>query len=129
MAVELGADQIRVNTIAPDTTPSRAVFEVIDPEIMAKLSKLSEQTLAQTFNMYIPQKRAPCEEDLANAVLFLASDLSRTITGTTLHVDGGTMAASGFIDWPFGDGHMPAPMAETLRRLFRSIEETGPSSP
>ncbi len=129
MAVELGADHIRVNTIAPDTTPSRAVFEVIDAEILEKLSRLSEQTLAQTFNMYIPQKRAPGEEDLANAVLFLASDLSRAITGTTLHVDGGTMAASGFIDWPFGDGYMPAPMAETLRRLFRNIEETGPSDP
>jgi hypothetical protein len=36
------------------------------------------------------------------------------------------MAASGFIDWPFGDGYMPAPMAETLRRLFRNIEENGP---
>ena len=31
---------------------------------------------------------------------------------------GGTMAAAGFLDWPFGDGFMPAPPAQTLRRLF-----------
>ena len=54
---------------------------MIDAEILEKLSRLSEQTLAQTFNMYIPQKRAPGEEDLANAVLFLASDLSRSDHG------------------------------------------------
>ena len=40
---------------------------------------------------YVPQKRAPTVDDVVNGVLFLASDLSRTITGTTLHVDGGTM--------------------------------------
>jgi hypothetical protein len=51
-------------------------------------------------------------------VLFLASDLSRAITGTTLHVDGGTIAALGFLDWPFGDGFMPAPLGGTLRQLF-----------
>jgi hypothetical protein len=53
-------------------------------------------------------------------VLFLASDLAAFVTGTTLHVDGGTMAAAGFIDWPFGDGYLPVPMDGTLGRLFRS---------
>ena len=118
VAVELAAEGIRVNLIAPDTTPSRTSNTSLEPDMMAKFSALPEHALAQVYGMYIPQKKAPSEEDLANAVLFLASDLSRSITGTTLHVDGGTMAASGFIDWPFGDGYGPAPLPETVSRLF-----------
>lgn len=45
--------------------------------------------------------------DIVNGVLFLASDLSRSITGTTLHIDGGTSADLGFLDWPYGDRFMP----------------------
>ena len=74
--------------------------------------------LAESMKMYVPQKKAPAVEDLVNGVLFLASDLSRAITGTTLHIDGGTIAALGFIDWPFGDSFMPAPLGGTLRHLF-----------
>jgi hypothetical protein len=80
---------------------------------------LPPDVLAQWYKIYIPQKHAPAQEDLANAVLFLASDLSRAITGITLHVDGGTMAASGFLDWPFGDGFGPAPMPGTLSAMFK----------
>jgi hypothetical protein len=29
------------------------------------------------------------------------------------------MAAAGMLDWPFGDGHMPIPLAGTLGRMFR----------
>ena len=85
---------------------------------MASLEDIPAEVRLQSYNMYIPQKHAPTQEDLGNAVLFLASDFSRAITGTSLHVDGGTMAAAGFLDWPFGDGFMPAPPAQTLRRLF-----------
>ena len=128
MAVELGAEGIRVNLIAPDTTPSRTNFAAIDPALLAKLESLSPDTLAQTYKMYIPQKRAPSEEDLSNAVLFLVSDLSRAITGITLHVDGGTSASLGFIDWPFGDGFIPAPMSGTLARLFERDGDTAAKS-
>ena len=53
--------------------------------------------------IYVPQKRAPSIDDVVNGVLFLASDLSRSITGTTLHIDGGTIASLGWIDWPDGE--------------------------
>ena len=118
LAVELAAERIRVNLIAPDTTPSVTSMNAMEPELRARISALPEQALAEVYRMYIPQKCAPTEEELADAVLFLASDLSRSITGTTLHVDGGTMAASGFIDWPYGDGYAPAPLPETITRLF-----------
>jgi hypothetical protein len=57
-------------------------------------------------------------DDLADAVRFLASDLSAYVTGTTIHVDGGTPAALGFLNWPFGDSWLPAPFAGTLTRLY-----------
>jgi hypothetical protein len=44
--------------------------------------------------------------------------MSRSITGTTLHIDGGTIAALGFIDWPYEDSFMPAPLGGTLKQLF-----------
>jgi len=127
MAVELGAEGIRVNTIAPDTTPARGSYSALTAHDLAKLDELGEEALAQSYKMYIPQKKAPAVDDLVNAVLFLASDLARAITGITLHVDGGTMAAFGFIDWPFGDGFMPAPLGGTVSRLFDSDRQASPN--
>jgi NAD(P)-dependent dehydrogenase (short-subunit alcohol dehydrogenase family) len=118
LAVELGPEQIRVNTIAPDSSPSHSRKTRDDHKRAARRASLSPEARAQGVRMYIPQKRAPSEQDLANAVLFLCSDLSRAITGIALPVDGGTSASLGFIEWPFGDGHGPSPQPETLRRLF-----------
>jgi NAD(P)-dependent dehydrogenase (short-subunit alcohol dehydrogenase family) len=118
LAVELAAEGIRVNTIAPDTTPSRTSSSSASPEYMAKWHALPEAARAAGMDMYIPQKHPPSQEDLANAVLVLISDLSRSITGMTLHVDGGTMASAGFIDWPFDHKWGPAPGVELLARLF-----------
>jgi NAD(P)-dependent dehydrogenase (short-subunit alcohol dehydrogenase family) len=119
MAVELAAEGIRVNLIAPDTTPSRASWASADEAYLVKYNALSPEARAKGLEMYIPQKRQPSQDDLADAVLVLVSDLSRSITGMVLHVDGGTMASSGFIDWPFGDGFGPVPRTESLARLFK----------
>jgi 3-oxoacyl-[acyl-carrier protein] reductase len=118
LAVELGADGIRVNLIAPDTSPARASNSALYPEDFAKLAALGEDAFAKAFNMYVPLKKAPSVDDVVNGVLFLASDLSRSITGTTLHIDGGTIASLGFLDWPYGDSFMPAPLGGSLARLF-----------
>ena len=122
LAVELAQEGIRVNTIAPDTTPSRTSFSSASPEFMAKYLALPEEARAAGMAMYIPQKEPPSQEDLANAVLMLVSDLTRSITGITLHVDGGTMASAGFIDWPFDHKWGPAPGVETLAKLFAGGE-------
>jgi NAD(P)-dependent dehydrogenase (short-subunit alcohol dehydrogenase family) len=119
MAVELGAERIRVNCIAPDTTNSQGNIQALDPADLAEMGKLPPGAGGQGLQWYIPMKEQPPVEALADAVLFLASDMSRFISGQTLHVDGGTMAAAGMIDWPFGDGHMPIPLAGTLSRVFR----------
>lgn len=116
LAVELGKDQIRVNCLASDTTLARASNSALYPEDFARLAELGEDALAKAMAIYVPQKVAPSVEDVINGVLFLCSDLSRAITGTTLHVDGGTSAAMGFLDWP-GDSFMPAPLGATLKKL------------
>ena len=118
LAVELGPQRIRVNALAPDTTSTPGSLKTLEPEIFARMATLPPEAAGAGMQMYIPLKEQPSVDDVANGVLFLASDLSRAITGTTLHVDGGTWAAGGFMDWPFGDGPCPAPLGGTLERLY-----------
>jgi len=122
MAVELAAQGIRCNCVVPDTTPSAGNLAALSEQARSRAFALPANVRAKGYEMYIPMKRAPGVDALANAVLFLASDLSRFVTGTAIHVDGGTWAASGFIDWPHGDGHLPAPLAGSLGKLFSSDE-------
>ncbi|MBG6120031.1 MULTISPECIES: SDR family NAD(P)-dependent oxidoreductase [unclassified Sphingobium] len=118
MAVELGAEGIRCNCVVPDTTPSRGNMTALGPEMVARLRDLPAEIQPAGRDMYVPMRRSPLPEELANGVLFLASGLASAVTGIDLHVDGGTSAASGFIDWPHGDGHVPTPLAGSLPRLF-----------
>jgi len=81
LALELVSFNIRVNAIAPGAidTPMTASSEQ-DPKTM-------EGTLAR-----IPMHRIGKPEEVSNAVLFLASDRSSYITGSTIIVDGGWLA-------------------------------------
>jgi len=117
LAVELGKDMIRVNCLASDTTLARASNAALAPEDFERLAALGDDALAKSIEFYVPQKRPPTVEEVVDGVIFLVSDLSRTVTGTTLHVDGGTHAAFGFLDWPYGDSFMPAPLGGTLKKL------------
>ncbi|HFX18116.1 MAG TPA: 3-oxoacyl-[acyl-carrier-protein] reductase [Flavobacteriales bacterium] len=76
VAKELGSRNIRCNAIAPGFIETEMTKEL--PE------KVIEEWLAK-----IPLKRTGKPEDVANACLFLASDLSSYITGQVLTVDGG----------------------------------------
>lgn len=55
---------------------------------------------------------------VVGGVVFRTCDLSRTVTGQTLIVDGGTYAAFGFLERPGGDSFMPAPLGGTLKMMF-----------
>ena len=48
------------------------------------------------WRMWVPMGRPGTPEDVAGAALFLASPLSEFVTGTTIHVDGGRLAAGGW---------------------------------
>ena len=78
VALELGSRNIRSNVIAPG---------FIETEMT---SKLDEEKVAD-WRSGIPLKRGGTPEDIANACVFLASDLSAYITGQTLNVDGGML--------------------------------------
>ncbi|MGB0254887.1 MAG: 3-oxoacyl-[acyl-carrier-protein] reductase [Flavobacteriaceae bacterium] len=78
VALELGSRNIRSNVIAPG---------FIETEMTGKLS---EDVVAQ-WRAGIPLKRGGTPEDVANACLFLASDLSAYITGQVVNVDGGML--------------------------------------
>ena len=78
VALELGSRNIRCNAIAPG---------FIETEMTAVLP---EETV-KTWRDAIPLKRGGTPEDVANACVFLASELSSYITGQTLHVDGGML--------------------------------------
>ena len=76
VALELGSRNIRSNVIAPG---------FIETEMTGKL----DEATVQGWRDAIPLKRGGSPEDIANACVFLASDMSAYITGQTLSVDGG----------------------------------------
>ncbi len=76
LALELGERRIRVNCVAPDVIPT--------PGIGGDLP------------VKTPLPVAGHVDDVAGAVIYLASDLARFVTGTTIHVDGGNLAAGGW---------------------------------
>lgn len=78
IALELGSRNIRSNVIAPG---------FIETEMTAKL----DEKTVDVWRNAIPLKRGGVPEDIANACVFLASDLSAYITGQTLNVDGGML--------------------------------------
>jgi 3-oxoacyl-[acyl-carrier protein] reductase len=78
VAAELGSRNIRCNSIAPGFIETE-MTEVLNPDVV------------QQWRESIPLKRGGSTEDVANATLFLASDMSAYITGQTLHVCGGML--------------------------------------
>src|SRR4029453_2844898 len=103
---------------APATPRGGGNSPAIPEPLRSRMAAVPMPAMMQALGMYVPLKSPPTPEDLADGVLFLASDLSRCVTGTTLHVDGGTMAAAGFLEWPFGEGHLPVAAPTSARRLF-----------
>ncbi|QOW11116.1 3-oxoacyl-[acyl-carrier-protein] reductase [Kaistella flava (ex Peng et al. 2021)] len=78
IALELGSRNIRCNAIAPG---------FIETEMTAAL----DEKTVQGWRESIPLKRGGQPEDVANACVFLASDMSNYITGQVLNVDGGML--------------------------------------
>lgn len=75
LARELAADKIRVNAVAPGVT---------DTDMVANLPDAVREGIQKT----IPLGRIGTPEDVANAFLYLASDLASYVTGEILSVDG-----------------------------------------
>jgi 2-hydroxycyclohexanecarboxyl-CoA dehydrogenase len=94
LAVEVGGLGVRVNGIAPDLadtpqTPAASMLRGRDPALVQS---------------WVPLARFGDVADYAEVALFLASDQSRFVTGHTIPVDGGTLAASGWYRRADGKG-------------------------
>jgi NAD(P)-dependent dehydrogenase (short-subunit alcohol dehydrogenase family) len=76
LALELGDRMIRVKCIAPDVIPTPGIGNVVTTPT--------------------PLARRGDVDDVAGAAVVLASDLSGFVTGSTIHVDGGNLAAAGW---------------------------------
>jgi NAD(P)-dependent dehydrogenase (short-subunit alcohol dehydrogenase family) len=89
-ALELATHGIRVNALAPDITWTEGLA-AIAPDPAGQQER---------FGLTVPMGRAGHVDEMAGAAIFLASELSSYITGQTIHVDGGTHAASGWYHHP-----------------------------
>ena len=82
LARELGRDGIRVNCVAPTAVPTEGTKEFFGEKLDRQMKIVAAgQSLAGILN----------PEDVVGAVLFLAGDTSRFVTGQTIMVDGGTV--------------------------------------
>jgi 3-oxoacyl-[acyl-carrier protein] reductase len=96
-ALELAPHGIRVNAIAPDITLTEG------------LAQLSGDVGVQRMGDIVPLGRPGHVDEIASAAVFLASDMSAYLTGQTLHVDGGTHAASGWYHDPKTEDYQLGP--------------------
>ena len=78
IAAELGSRNIRCNAIAPGF-------------IETEMTEVLDQQVVESWRNSIPLKRGGQPIDVANATVFLASEMSAYITGQTLHVCGGML--------------------------------------
>ena len=96
-ALELAPHGIRVNALAPDITLTEGLESVAPPGATPR------------FGDTVPLGRAGHVDEMAGAAVFLAGDLSSYITGQTIHVDGGTQAASGWYHHPDSGAYVLGP--------------------
>lgn len=84
LAIELSPFKIRINAVAPAVVETPVYGTFLSPEEVAQV--------LPTFHSLHPIGRNGMPHDVANAILFLASEESAWITGTVLPVDGGVTA-------------------------------------
>lgn len=87
IATQYGAAGIRCNVVSPGMIQTPALERACPPEVIAEIARHS------------PIERAGRPEDLANLVLFLASDESSYISGQIVSVDGGQLAHLPHFAW------------------------------
>jgi NAD(P)-dependent dehydrogenase (short-subunit alcohol dehydrogenase family) len=90
-AIELAHYEVRVNCIAPGNIPTPLLQTAASDEDRERLERF-EVRIRQQMRDDRPLKREGTADDVAEAVLYFATDRSRYVTGTVLPVDGGTVA-------------------------------------
>ena len=86
-ALEVGPYNINVNCVCPGMVDGPRFREVCAEQ--AKRKGISPKEVRSQYEAEYALRRISTDQDVANAILFLASDLSKNITGQDLAVDGG----------------------------------------
>jgi NAD(P)-dependent dehydrogenase (short-subunit alcohol dehydrogenase family) len=89
LALELAPHTIRVNCIAPDAIPTEGLAE-----------RFPELASDEAYRHHVPLGRAGTVDEVAGVAVFLASGLSSFVTGVTIPVEGGMLAAGGWLHHP-----------------------------
>lgn len=92
LSTEIGESNITVNTVAPGYTLTERLKELAD--LRAKDAGITQEEILQGMAESVPVKRIGSPEDIANLILFLASEKASYITGTTTQVDGGVIKST-----------------------------------
>lgn len=92
LALEVGKHGIRVNAVAPDLIET--------PQV--PYGRIVPEADRRHWPQWAPLGGPGQPADVAGPALFLASDMARYVTGTTVHVDGGSDAAGGWFARPDG---------------------------
>ena len=87
MALELSGNGIHVHALAPDMIATAGLDQV---------SINASTAMREARDRYIPLQKVGNVQDMGNLVVFLASGMASYLTGLTIPVDGGTLAASGW---------------------------------
>ena len=87
-ALEVGPHNINVNCVAPGMVEGPRFRDKVLPEMARRLG-ITEKKAAERLSADYALQRISTDQDVANACLFLASDVARQITGVDLPVDGG----------------------------------------
>lgn len=90
-ALEAGPHNVNVNNVAPGMVDGPRFREKVCADMARKLGISLEEAMARHAGDYALQ-RVSTDVDIANACLFMASEVSRQITGVDLPVDGGWAA-------------------------------------
>ncbi|MBI4853462.1 MAG: SDR family oxidoreductase [Acidobacteria bacterium] len=91
VALEVAGDNIRVNSVSPGGVIT-AIWQSTDFWQKLKDKKINDDAFWQAMAKPVPLKRFAQAEEIAQAILYLASDESKFVTGTDLVIDGGYRA-------------------------------------
>tara|TARA_R110002096_G_scaffold57426_2_gene145606 strand:+ start:17063 stop:17854 length:792 start_codon:yes stop_codon:yes gene_type:complete len=95
-AMELGPQGIRVNAVCPSGVTGPRIDAVIARD--AELRGLPEAEVRKVYERQTSMRSLVSPDDVAEAILFLASDQARRISGQSLSVDGHTESLSNWLD-------------------------------
>jgi NAD(P)-dependent dehydrogenase (short-subunit alcohol dehydrogenase family) len=95
-AMELGPERIRVNAVCPTSVEGTRIEAIIERE--AKQRGLPVEQVREVYLRQTSMRTFVTADDVADTILFLASDAAGKISGQSISVDGHTEGLSNWLD-------------------------------